>query len=82
MQRNLKRAINQQVKQKNLDDEETLTNMKFECINTLALSWPDALESIIEKQNIGKYMHGPLSDEKLLMAGSLIEDSTAVPVTF
>ena len=41
----LKRRINKQTKQKNLDDEETLTNMKFECINTLALSWPDALEN-------------------------------------
>ena len=25
-------------------------------------------------------MHGPLLDEKLLMVGSLLEDSTAVPV--
>ena len=76
----LKRRINQKEKQKNLDDEETLTNMKFECINTLALSWPDALENVIEKQNVGNYMHGPLSDEKLLMVGSFLEESTAVPV--
>ena len=55
--------------------------MKFECINTLALSWPDALENIIEKQNVGNYMHGPLSDEKFLMVGSLLEESTGVPVT-
>ena len=26
-------------------------------------------------------MHGPLSGEKLVMVGSLLEDSTAVPVT-
>ena len=78
----LERRINQQAKQKNLDDEETLTNMKFECINTLALSWQDALKNIIEKQNVGSYIHGPLSDEKLLMVGSLLEDSTVVPVTF
>ena len=58
----LKRRINKQTKQKNLDDEETLTNMKFECINTLALSWPDALENIIEKQNVRNYINGPLSD--------------------
>ena len=32
----LKRRINQQAKQKNVDDEETLANMKFECINALA----------------------------------------------
>ena len=78
----LKRRINQQAKQKNLDDEETLTNMKFECINTLALSWQDARKNIIEKQKVGNYIHGPLSNEKLLMVGSLLEDSTVVPVTF
>ena len=66
-------------KKKNLDDEETLANMKFECTNTLVLSWPDTLENIIEKRNVGSYMHGPLSDEKLLTAGSLLEDSTVVP---
>ena len=77
---NLKRWINQQAKQKNLDDKELLTNMKFECINTLSLSWPETLENILEKQNVGNYMHGPLSDEKLLIVGSLLEDSTAVPV--
>ena len=54
--------------------------MKFECINTLSLSWPETLENILEKQNVGNYMHGPLSDEKLLIVGSLLEDSTAVPV--
>ena len=64
---------------KNLDDEKTLTNMKFEFINTIALSLPDTLENIIEKQNVRNYMHGPLPDEKLLMVGSLLEDSTAVP---
>ena len=58
----LKRRINKQTKQKNLDDEETLTNMKFECINTLALSWPDVLENIIERQNVRNYINGPLSD--------------------
>ena len=58
----LKRRINKQTKQKNLDDEETLTNMKFECINTLALSWPDALENIMERQNVRNYINGPLSD--------------------
>ena len=58
----LKRRINKQTKQKNLDDEETLTSMKFECINTLALSWPDALENIIERQNVRNYINGPLSD--------------------
>ena len=58
----LKRRINKQTKQKNLDDEETLTNMKFEFINTLALSWPDALENIIERQNVRNYINGPLSD--------------------
>ena len=67
-------------KKKNLDDEETLANMKFKCTNTLALSWPDTLENIIEKQNVGSYMHGRLSDEKLLTAGSLLEASTVVPV--
>ena len=66
-------------KKKNLDDEKTLTNMKFEFINTIALSLPDTLENIIEKQNVRNYMHGPLPDEKLLMVGSLLEDSTAVP---
>ena len=45
--------------------------------NTLALSWPDTLE----KQNVGNYIHGPLTDEKFVMVGSLLEDSTAVPVT-
>ena len=76
----LKRRINQQAKQNNLDDKETLTNIKFECINTLALSWPDVLENTTEKQKAGNYMCGTLSDEKLLMVGSLLEDSTAVPV--
>ena len=76
----LKRRINQQAKQKNLDDKETLTNIKFECINTLALSWPDTIENIMEKQNVGNYVRGTLSDEKLLIVGSLLEDSTAVPV--
>ena len=58
----LKRRINQQAKQNNLDDKETLTNIKFECINTLALSWPDVLENIIERQNVRNYINGPLSD--------------------
>ena len=75
----LKRRINQQAKQNNLDDKETLTNIKFECINTLALSWPDVLENTTEKQKAGNYTCGTLSDEKLLMVGSLLEDSTAVP---
>ena len=75
-----KKKNKQKKKKKNLDDEKTLTNMKFEFINTLALSLPDTLENIIEKQNVRNYMHGPLPDEKLLMIGSLLEDSTAVPV--
>ena len=37
--------------------------------------------NIIEKQNVGNYIHGPLSDKKLLMVGSVLEDSTAVPIT-
>ena len=76
-----KRRINQQAKQKNLDDEETLTIVKFVFINTLALFQPDALENITEKQNVENYTHKPLSDEKLLTVGSLLEDSTTVPVT-
>ena len=75
-----KKKNKQKKKKKNLDDEKTLTNMKFEFINTLALSLPDTLENIIEKQNVRNYMHGLLPDEKLLMVGSLLEDSTAVPV--
>ena len=79
MYHDLKRRTSKK-KKKNLDDEKTLTNMKFEFINTLALSLPDTLENIIEKQNVRNYMHGPLPDEKLLMVGSLLEDSTTVPV--
>ena len=56
--------------------------MKFECRDEcLSLIRPNALEKIMEMQNFGYNMNDPLSDEKLLLVRTLLEDSTAAPTT-
>ena len=53
---------------------------KFYCINDMNLSWPDALDKILDKQNSCIDIIGPLSESDLISIGSLLEDCTAVPV--
>ena len=67
----LQKRVNQQTKRPDTGSEEALKKMKFECRNSLSLTWPDALEKTIKMQNFGYHMNGPISDEKLVSAGTL-----------
>ena len=62
-------------------EDPDFRNLRFECLNDFNLTWCDSFESIIERQNSGETVSGPLSGSDLLLCGAHIEDSSAVPVS-
>ena len=74
----LRRRISQQKLTKtNKYDEENFENISFQCMNDLSLSWEEALERIIID---GINTPNPFSEQEVVSLGSMLEDSTAVPV--
>ena len=76
----LRRRVSQlgEIVDKELTDDD-LKNVEFECWNDHSLTWSSAFENIIEKQNSAVEVNGPLNILDLISAGTLIEDSTAIP---
>ena len=77
----LNRRVTQQCQREDFEfTDQEMDKVKFYCINDMNLSWPDALDKILDKQNSCIDIIGPLSESDLISIGSLLEDCTAVPV--